>query len=67
MTLEAILLALRLLAGGLLLAFVVALFLTIRRDIALAATQVSARRRTHGQLVVIAAHELPHAVGTTYP
>jgi len=66
-TLEAILLALRLLAGGLLLAFVVALFLAIRRDIALAAAQVSARRRRHGQLVVIASDELPHAVGTIYP
>ena len=67
MTLETILLALRLLGGLLLLLFVAALLLSIRRDMALTAAQVSARRRKHGQLVVIAAEDVPLDVGTAFP
>jgi uncharacterized iron-regulated membrane protein len=67
MTPETILLALRLLAAILLLVFVGVLFWSIRRDMALMATQVAARRRKHGQLVVISVEDLPIKVGATYP
>lgn len=67
MTADLVLLVLRLLAAFLLLLFVAALFWLIRRDMALTATQVAARRRKHGQLVVVATEDVPIPVGTAYP
>ena len=64
---ETVLLTLRLMAGALLLLFVAALFLLIRRDMALTAAQVAARRRKHGELVVIAAEDVPVELGAVYP
>jgi hypothetical protein len=68
-TQEITLLILRVLAASLLLAFIGALFWLIRRDMALTATQVAARRRKHGQLMVVAVEvdDLPIQVGATFP
>lgn len=67
MTAEILLLVLRLLGGLLLLLFVGALFLLMRRDMALTAAQVAARQRTHGKLTVVGADEVPLDVGTVFP
>lgn len=67
MSAELVLLGLRLIAAVLMLAFVAALLLTIRRDLALASAQVEARRQRHGQLVVIEAEGVSVEPGTTYP
>ena len=67
MTPELLLFLLRLIGGLLLLAFMVAVFWAIRRDMALTAAQVSARRKEHGQLVVISSAEVPIELGTGYP
>jgi hypothetical protein len=66
-TVETVLLVLRLTGGLLLLLFVGALFLLMRRDMALTAAQVAARQRPHGRLTVISVEEVPLEVGTAFP
>ena len=67
MTAEIVLLVLRLTGGLLLLLFVGALFLLMRRDMALTAAQVAARQRPHGRLTVISVEDVPLEVGTAFP
>lgn len=67
MTTELLLFILRIAGGLILLSFVLVLFLTIRRDMRLAATQVAAQRQGHGRLVVTDSGGLPVAVDTGYP
>lgn len=64
---ELVLLLLRWLGGLLLLLFVGLVFYFIRCDMALTAVQVSARRRRHGQLLVVLADEVLLPVGTKFP
>jgi hypothetical protein len=66
-TAEIVLLVLRLTGGLLLLLFVGALFLLMRRDMALTAAQVAARQRPHGRLTVISVEDVPLEVGTAFP
>ncbi len=67
MSAELTLLLLRLLSALLLLAFLAAVLLAVRSDMALTAAQVSARRRKHGQLVVTASEGVPVKTGTAFP
>ncbi len=67
MTPETVVLALRLVGGLLLFTFVAALLIVIRRDMALAAAQVAARERKHGDLVVVAVEGVDVPIGSTYP
>ena len=67
MTTEILLFILRIVGGLILLGFVLILFLTIRRDMRMAATQVAAQRQGHGRLVVTSSGGLPVAVDTGYP
>lgn len=67
MTTELLLFILRIAGGLILLSFVLVLFLTIRRDMRLAAAQVAAQRQGHGRLVVTDSGGLPVAVETGYP
>lgn len=64
---DLVLLLLRWLGGLLLLVFVGAAFYYFRRDMALTAAQVSARRRKHGQLLVVSAEGVSLPVGTKFP
>jgi len=64
---EALLLVLRLVGGLLLLVFVAAALWIIRQDMALAAVQVAARKRKHGQLVIISAQDVPLETGVVFP
>jgi hypothetical protein len=67
-TVETALLVLRLVGGLLLLAFVGALFLLIRRDMALTAVQVAARQHPHGRLTVVRVEEdVPLDLGNAFP
>jgi hypothetical protein len=66
-TTELLLFILRIVSGLILLSFVLVLFLTIRRDMRLAATQVAAQRQGHGRLVVTDSGGLPLVVDTGYP
>jgi len=66
-TTELLLFILRIAGGLILLSFVLVLFLTIRRDMRLAAAQVAAQRQGHGRLVVTDSGGLPVAVETGYP
>lgn len=67
MTTELLLFILRIAGGLILLSFVLVLFLTIRRDMRLAAAQVAAQRQGRGRLVVTDSGGLPVAVETGYP
>ena len=67
MTTETVLFGLRLLGGLLLLAFAAAVLWSMRRDMALTAAQVSARRRRHGRLVVITTGDTALEVGQAFP
>jgi len=64
---EIVLFILRILGSIVLLGFVAVMFVTIRRDMALAETQASAQRKSHGQLVVISSQDVPLQVGVTFP
>lgn len=64
---EIVLFLLRIVSSILLLSFVAVLFITVRRDIILAANHAFARRRRQGQLVVISANDVPLENGTVYP
>jgi hypothetical protein len=66
-TVETALLVLRLAGGLLLLLFVGALFMLMRRDMALTAAQVAARQHPHGRLTVISVEEVALEVGTAFP
>lgn len=64
---EIVLFLLRILGSIVLLGFVAVIFLTIRRDMMLAATQASAQRKSHGQLVVISVRDVPLEIGIAFP
>lgn len=67
MTTEVLLFILRIASGLMLLGFVLAVFLAIRRDTGLTAAQVAAQSQGHGRLVVTDSGGLSIAVDTTYP
>jgi hypothetical protein len=66
-TTEILLFILRIASGLLLLGFVLIMFLAIRRDTRLAATQVAAQSQGHGRLVVTDSGGLPVTSDMTYP
>jgi hypothetical protein len=67
LTVEIVLLALRFLAGALLLAFLIALFVVLWRDYQMAASAVSETKRQRGRLVVIASTDEVASTGDSYP
>jgi pSer/pThr/pTyr-binding forkhead associated (FHA) protein len=64
---DVILLALRVAAGVLLLAFLVALFVILWRDYRMAASVITEGKRQRGRLVVLRSRDGAAAVGTSYP
>lgn len=67
MDVDYVLLGLRVLAGGLLLAFLGAVFVVLWRDYRTAAEAVSEERRRRGRLVVIDSPKGDVAIGDTFP
>jgi hypothetical protein len=67
MTPETILFGLRILSGGLLLAFVILVFLLIWRDYRVIAGEVQARQRRRGQFTVIQSGGADIKQGTAFP
>ncbi len=67
MSVETILLALRVVAGALLLGFLAAIFGVLWRDYRAAARTMAGSKRQHGRLVVIRAHDSAAEAGTAYP
>jgi hypothetical protein len=66
-TTEVLLFALRIAGGLVLLGFMLVVFLTIRRDAQLAASQVAAQHQGHGRLVVTRSGDDPIDSDTAYP
>jgi hypothetical protein len=66
-TTEVLLFVLRIASGMMLLGFVLAVFLAIRRDTRLAAAQVAAQSQGHGRLIVMDSGGLSITADTTYP
>jgi hypothetical protein len=67
MSLEAVLLALRIVAGLLLLAFIGALFVMMWRDYRAVSREVASRSRQHGRLIVLRADGVNLKPGTAFP
>ncbi len=67
MTLDIVLLVLRIISGLLLLAFLGALAWLLWRDYRATAREVESRQLRRGRLVVLKAEGLPIKVGTAYP
>jgi hypothetical protein len=67
MSLDVVLLLLRLLGAGLLLAFLGGIVWLIYQDMQVTAAQLDNRQRRHGELRVIASDSLPDLVGREFP